>query len=171
MMKRLRCSVGVGQPWAAGPTCRRTRPTPAIGALLFAALLGSFPAGRCEVRRPAICAFLFAALLVCTTAAVAAKASQIADGNPELGRRLAERYHCGSCHTIPGVSAARGRLAISLDSFGQRSYIAGRIPNQAPLLARWIESPRSLIPDTAMPDMGVTPADARDIAAYLRQLK
>lgn len=91
--------------------------------------------------------------------------------DPERGRVLAARYHCGICHTIPGVPAARGRLAVPLSDFGLRSYIAGRIPNQPQMLMRWIADPRSLVPDTAMPDMGVTDADARDIAAYLGSLR
>ncbi len=72
---------------------------------------------------------------------------------------------------IPGVASARGRLAVPLTDFGLRSYIAGRVPNRPELLARWIADPRSLVPDTAMPDMGVTDDDARDIAAYLGRLR
>lgn len=92
-------------------------------------------------------------------------------GDPQRGRVLAERYHCGTCHRIPGVASAQGRLAVPLTDFGLRSYIAGRIPNRPELLARWIADPRSLVPDTAMPDMGVTDDDARDIAAYLGRLR
>jgi cytochrome c1 len=32
---------------------------------------------------------------------------------------------------------------------------------------QWIEHPRAINPQTAMPELGVTPAQARDIAAYL----
>ena len=34
-------------------------------------------------------------------------------------------------------------------------------------LIRWVIAPREVDPRTAMPDVGVSPADARDIAAYL----
>jgi cytochrome c2 len=89
----------------------------------------------------------------------------------ERGRQLIARYHCGRCHEIPGVAAARGSLAASLVQYGRRSYIAGRVANRPELLARWISDPQSVIPGTAMPDMGVSPADARDIAAYLGRLE
>ena len=87
------------------------------------------------------------------------------------GQRLLAQYQCGSCHAIPGVAAARGMQGPSLEAFGKRSYIAGRIPNRADALARWISAPQSLVPDTAMPNMGVSNADARDMAAYLGRLQ
>jgi cytochrome c len=94
-----------------------------------------------------------------------------AEGDAERGRRLIAQYQCGSCHTIPGVPSAGGQRAPSLKSFGLRSYIAGRVANRPELLARWIVQPQSLVPGTPMPAMGVAPADARDIAAYLLQLR
>jgi cytochrome c2 len=89
----------------------------------------------------------------------------------ERGRQLLAQYQCGSCHTIPGVASAGGRAAASLKGFGQRSYIAGRLANRPDTLARWIEQPKALVPGTPMPSMGVSPADARDMAAYLLELK
>ncbi|MES2957122.1 MAG: c-type cytochrome [Pseudomonadota bacterium] len=89
----------------------------------------------------------------------------------ERGRVLVEKYHCGSCHTVPDVPAARGTLAVPLTGFGRRSYIAGRVPNEPALLAGWIAEPADVVPDTAMPDMGVSDVDARDIAAFLGQLR
>ena len=92
-------------------------------------------------------------------------------GDAELGRKLLAQYQCGSCHTIPGVPSAGGQQAPSLQSFGLRSYIAGRIVNRAELLERWIMQPRTLVPGTAMPSMGVSPDDARHMAAYLLELR
>ena len=108
----------------------------------------------------------FALLLAAIAACAPAQA-----GDAERGRRLAERYHCGACHVIPGVPAARGRIGSSLAGFGRRSYIAGRLPNEALLLERWLVEPAALVPGTAMPAMGVSAADARDMAAYLRSLQ
>ena len=93
------------------------------------------------------------------------------DGQAQRGRVLMARYHCGSCHTIPGVAAAQGRLAVSLEAYGRRAYIAGRVANGPDTLARWIADPAALMPGTLMPNMGVTPTDARDIAAYLGRLR
>ncbi len=95
------------------------------------------------------------------------------ENTPSLqrGQRLLTQYQCGSCHAIPGVAAARGIQGPTLEAFGRRSYIAGRIPNRADTLVRWIVQPAALVPDTTMPAMGVSPEQARDMAAYLGSLK
>lgn len=89
----------------------------------------------------------------------------------QRGQRLLTQYQCGSCHAIPGIAAARGTLGPNLEAFGKRSYIAGRIPNRPDALVRWIVSPAALVPDTAMPSMGVSVHEARDMAAYLGALQ
>lgn len=101
----------------------------------------------------------------------AAVASPAETSGAERGRLLLAQYQCGSCHGIPGVASAGGRVASSLKGFGARSYIAGRLANRPQTLARWIQEPKALVPDTQMPSMGVSPADARDMAAYLLELK
>jgi len=98
-------------------------------------------------------------------------ASEFPAADPVRGQRLLAQYQCGSCHAIPGVAAARGEQGPTLQAFGRRSYIAGHLPNQPDTLARWIVAPSALVPDTAMPSMGVSPADARDMAAYLGGLE
>ncbi|MBA4328463.1 MAG: cytochrome C [Polaromonas sp.] len=95
----------------------------------------------------------------------------VARGDAALGLRLLTQYQCGSCHVIPGVSAARGINGPSLQAFGKRSYIAGRVPNYPDALVAWIVTPAALAPDTSMPSMGVSPEDARHMAAYLGQLQ
>ena len=105
-----------------------------------------------------------------------ASAGQSPDGthrapNPLLGQRLLTQYQCGSCHSIPGVAAARSTWGPSLQAFGKRSYIAGHIPNRPDALARWIMQPSALAPGTLMPSMGVSAGDARDMAAYLGSLE
>ena len=87
------------------------------------------------------------------------------------GQRLLAQYQCGSCHAIPGVPIAQGAAGPPLTAFGRRSYIAGRVPNRPDTLANWIVAPASLVPGTVMPAMGVSPADARDMAAYLLALE
>ena len=89
----------------------------------------------------------------------------------ERGRDLLAQYRCGSCHAIPGVPASRGVAGPTLQAWGQRSYIAGRLPNRPELLAQWIVAPQALVPGTAMPSMGVSPAEARAMAAYLFSLE
>lgn len=87
------------------------------------------------------------------------------------GQQLLAQYQCGSCHAIPGVPAASGKLGPTLQAFGKRSYIAGQIPNRPDALVRWIVEPASLVPGTTMPSMGVSVADARAMAAYLGTLE
>jgi cytochrome c len=89
-----------------------------------------------------------------------------AAGDEEATRLLAQ-YQCASCHAIPGVPGVRNGIGPPLAQFGARSYVAGQWPNDAATLARWIAEPQALVPDTAMPDMGVSDADARVMAAYL----
>ena len=92
-------------------------------------------------------------------------------GDAERGRKLLAQYQCGSCHAIPGVPSSLGQEAPPLQSFGLRSYIAGRVANRPDLLAQWIAQPQALVPDTKMPNMGVWPQDAQDMAAYLLELR
>lgn len=92
---------------------------------------------------------------------------QIARADAKRGPALFDKYGCGSCHTVPGVRNARGTVGPPLANFGQRVYIAGMLPNTPPNLIRWLRAPQTVIPGNAMPDMGVTEQDARDLAAFL----
>ena len=94
-----------------------------------------------------------------------------ASSEVERGRELAQQYQCGTCHVIPGVNAARGTVAVTLESFGRRGYIAGHVPNNEENLTRWIVDPAAVVPGTLMPSMGVKPGDARLIVVYLMQLQ
>jgi len=115
------------------------------------------------------CALLLLAVLAvgCTPGEPQGRAS----AQRERGRLLLAQYQCGSCHAIPGVQAARGRMGPTLASFGRRSYIGGHVPNGTEHLVRWIVAPQAVVPGTAMPAMGVSPDDARDMAAYLQALE
>ena len=87
------------------------------------------------------------------------------------GKQLITQYNCGSCHTIPGVAGARGVVGPPLFFFSRRTYIAGELPNSPDNLARWIASPQSVEPNTAMPTLGLNEQQARDVAAYLYTLE
>jgi cytochrome c2 len=92
-------------------------------------------------------------------------------GNARSGRIEIRRYGCNACHDISGVPGARGLIGPPLDGISQRYYIAGELPNTPDNLMRWIQHPHAVEPHTAMPEMGVTEQDSRDIAAYLYTLK
>ena len=112
-----------------------------------------------------------AAISILAIALLPAGARSADDAGVERGRALLSQYQCGSCHAIPGVTAARGEFAQPLQAWGRRSYIAGRLPNRADVLAQWIAAPQSLVPGTAMPAMGVSPPEAQAMAAYLFSLE
>lgn len=88
-------------------------------------------------------------------------------GDPQRGKRAIDRYGCTSCHRIPGFQAPSASVGPPLDDFARRRYIAGDEPNTLPVMLRWLQDPKRVEPGTLMPDLGVTPRDARDIAAYL----
>ncbi|MFT0624092.1 c-type cytochrome [Ectopseudomonas guguanensis] len=91
-------------------------------------------------------------------------------GNPERGRELTHAYGCGSCHRIPHVPGANGRVGPSLEQIARRGYIAGLLPNYEEQMVRWLQRPQAVDPHTAMPDVGLSADEARDIAAFLHQL-
>jgi cytochrome c len=94
----------------------------------------------------------------------------LADANPERGRALLRDRGCGACHVVPGVRGAVGMVGPKLDRVKERIYVAGVLPHTPENLLFWIAHPKQADPLTAMPDLGVSEADARDIAAYLYHL-
>ncbi|HVL55856.1 MAG TPA: c-type cytochrome [Burkholderiaceae bacterium] len=88
-------------------------------------------------------------------------------GDPRNGQTLISHFGCGSCHRIPGVRNANSLIGPPLERFRERAYIAGVIPNDAANLIRWIQDPRGTDPRTAMPSVGASADQARDIAAFL----
>jgi cytochrome c len=89
-------------------------------------------------------------------------------GGADASRAPAEigRYGCTSCHTIAGLDSS-AQVGPELKDFSQRRYIAGRLPNTPANLVEWIREPQKVDPGNVMPMLGVTPREARDIAAYL----
>jgi cytochrome c2 len=97
----------------------------------------------------------------------AAIAMALTGGDPTRAPALIRRYGCGGCHTISAVGGADGTVAAPLDRFRSRVYIGGVLQNSPQNLVRWIVSPRTFSPRTAMPNTGISEADAQDIAAFL----
>jgi cytochrome c2 len=93
--------------------------------------------------------------------------SVVPGGDANRAPELIDAYGCGSCHTIAGIDNATAKVGPRLDDLADRVYIAGHLPNTPETLIRWIMNPQAVEPGTVMPDMGVSRADARDIAAYL----
>jgi cytochrome c len=90
------------------------------------------------------------------------------DYNASVQNKVVQ-YGCPTCHVIPGVPGAVGKVGPSLETLGQRSYLAGRLTNNHANLQLWIMHPQKFEPGVAMPEMGVTPEDAGRIASFLEQ--
>lgn len=102
------------------------------------------------------------------TATAAPAAPPLPD--PRRGKLALTQYACHTCHVIPGVTGSRVYIGPPLAGIASRALIAGKLPNTPDNLAHWIRTPQLFDPRTAMPAMGVTERDARDMAAYLRTL-
>jgi len=95
--------------------------------------------------------------------AVTADPSQVAHGRELLAQR-----GCAGCHQLSGVGARPAddqpaprtlSLAPDLRHVRERSEPAA--------IARWLLDPSQVKPDAAMPNLGLSTADARDLAAFL----
>lgn len=92
-------------------------------------------------------------------------------GDPGRGKDIIVVKSCGSCHTIPGIRGADGVVGPPLYFFSRRTYVAGEVPNTPDNLKQWVQSPQSIEPKTAMPNLGLSDQQARDVAAYLYTLR
>jgi cytochrome c2 len=92
-------------------------------------------------------------------------------GDPRNGARLIARLGCGGCHGIDGIRDAVGNVGPPLTHVGTRIYLAGVLENTPENMIAWLRHPQRFVPRGAMPDLGLDERDARDIAAYLYQLK
>ena len=108
-----------------------------------------------------------------SNAPAATSASSAAGGAADSarGKIALQQYACVSCHVIPGVVAANNPVGPSLAAIGSRKYLAGVLPNTSDNMVRWLRAPQHVAPNTAMPNLGVTAGDARDMAAFLETLK
>ncbi|MDB5697494.1 MAG: uncharacterized protein JWN69_298 [Alphaproteobacteria bacterium] len=98
------------------------------------------------------------------------RAEALTGGNAARGQSAFEAYGCGACHAVRGVPQATGKVGPPLDGIGDRAIIAGRLANNPDNLMRWIRDPRGVDRQTAMPPVGLTRAQARDISAFLYTL-
>ena len=106
-----------------------------------------------------------------STACGAAGASapvRVADAR--RGERALYQYACNACHTIPGVTSSLPQVGPPLTGMARRLLIAGKLANTPDNMVRWLRYTHEVDPLTAMPEMGVSEQDARDIAAHLATL-
>ncbi|HEY4306737.1 MAG TPA: cytochrome c [Gemmatimonadaceae bacterium] len=96
-----------------------------------------------------------------------AEARAVPGGDAARGKAVIVATGCGACHVIDGVPGGQGKVGPPLDGIADRSVVGGVLPNTVENIMRWIEDAPSLSPHTAMPNLGLSPAQARDVVAYL----
>lgn len=135
----------------------RSRPVPSsmiwLALLVAIAVVGAVASG--------------VTLYLQTRHAAGVQADAMTGGNWRRGKEMIARYQCGSCHAIPGIRGATSQVGPDLTGVATRAIIAGRLSNDPAVLADFIRHPQRRRPGSAMPELGVREAEARDIAAYL----
>src|SRR5439155_23514016 len=111
-------------PQGGGGLGGRRRSAVSVGARVGAALLGG----------------------ACSSSGGAAPPRQVPDGDAGRGAELIAQFGCGSCHVIPGIREADGKVGPPLTGFGERQIIAGEVANNPGNLIRWIMDPKSIEP-------------------------
>ncbi|HSN05096.1 MAG TPA: c-type cytochrome [Nitrospira sp.] len=79
----------------------------------------------------------------------------------ELGKRLYQnKYGCNGCHSI---GEEGGKVGPALDRAGFRL--------NGTWIYRWLKNPQSMKPETRMPALGLSDADAKAVTTYLGTLR
>lgn len=113
---------------------------------------------------------LIVAALLCACVDKTDPPRSIMGADAERGLAVMHRVGCAACHVIPGVRWPQGLAGPSLKGFADSPMIGGRFPNRPDILVDWLIDAPSMSPETAMPAMPLTQAEARDVAAYLYTL-
>lgn len=88
------------------------------------------------------------------------------------GEKLFTAKGCIACHSLYAVDAPKGMVGPNLANVGARSYIAaGTLKNTDENLAHWIRDPQGIKKGVLMPNLGVSEADSKTLAAFLRAHK
>jgi cytochrome c oxidase subunit 2 len=88
------------------------------------------------------------------------------------GEKLFLAKGCVGCHSLQAVNAPKGMIGPNLANVGARSFIgAGSFKNTDENLARWIQDPQAMKKGVLMPNLGVTPDEAKSLVAFLRAHK
>ena len=114
---------------------------------------------------------LFLVSLGCGSRDAQRTAQVTTGGDDRRGAAAIAKHGCGSCHVIPGISGAVGKVGPPLTGIADRVYLAGELQNTPDNMMKWIRNPQAVNPRTVMPNVGLTDQDARDIAGYLYTLR
>lgn len=81
---------------------------------------------------------------------------------PETGAQLIVQYDCRSCHQIGGTGALK---APKLQGVAQRASDPAQV-----MLRRWLQNPKAVKGNTAMPNFHLSDSEIEAIVVYLAQL-
>ncbi len=96
-----------------------------------------------------------------------ADARLVPGGDAERGRAAIVAAGCGACHVVPGIPGGAGAVGPPLAGVVGRSIIGGVLANTPDNMVAWLQDPPAFAPRTTMPNLGLSPQTARDVAAYL----
>ena len=85
------------------------------------------------------------------------------------GKELVDNIGCKGCHVAGNDIRMRTERGTSYDIAPELSWVGGKA--NADWLFDWLKNPRHYHPNTRMPSLRLTDAEARDIVAYLTPLK
>jgi len=146
-----------------------------LGLALMAAWLGEsgkrVRLGQVHSATRTLAVLLAVALLSACSRKVEQEAAAMTGGDVHRGPTAIGKYGCGACHTIPGIDNAAATVGPPLTQIAVRQYLGGHLVNTPDNMMKWIRHPQQVDPKNAMPELGVTEQDARDIAAYLYTLR
>ena len=111
------------------------------------------------------------AIVVLLLAACRGESTPPVIGDAAHGKQLVPQYGCTACHDIPGVTGPRGMVGPPLTHFAARQLIAGKLPNTPENLVKYLQNPQAADPQNAMPNLGLTADQSKDIAAFLYTLQ
>ena len=105
---------------------------------------------------------------------LAAGSTELAGADLGKGRQLLETKGCGSCHVFTGVAPLPSSAppAMNGKQFERGRRLApdlrfARDRVTAAKLTAWLEDPKAVKSDTAMPKIDLSKSEVRDITAYL----
>src|SRR5919204_661021 len=90
----------------------------------------------------------------------------------KAGRELFLSQQCAGCHTVKNTPAG-GKVGPELTYVASKKSIArGKLsPVNEENLTKWIHDPKATLPDTVMPNLGLSDQQIHDIVSWLLTLK
>ena len=91
------------------------------------------------------------------------------NGNPAHGKELVESRGCFGCHAVGAITEVPNRTQIRRRHGYNLASQGSKVG--ANWIANWVTNPRSVFPESKMPDLRLSDSEVGDITAYLVSLK